>query len=98
MIKTITCQLNKPFVHGKFINTCPAFKHEVKPFESFSTETKANVILMLDYLKEIWANNNESQYQFIIKWFANMARGGKINQYYIYDQKRASGNQHSLIF
>lgn len=82
-IKTLTCELNKPFVLGKFINTCPAFKHEVKPFESFSTEAKANVKLMLDYLKEIWANNNESQYQFIIKWFANMARGGK-NQSVLY--------------
>ena len=34
-IKTLTCELNKPFVIGKFINTCPAFMHEVKPFESF---------------------------------------------------------------
>ena len=82
-IKTLTCELNKPFVFGKFINTCPAFMHEVKPFESFSTEAKANVKLMLDYLKEIWANGNENQYQFIIKWFANMAKGGK-NQSVLY--------------
>ena len=82
-IKTLTCELNKPFVIGKFINTCPAFMHEVKPFESFSDVAKANVKLMLDYLKEIWANGNDNQYQFIIKWFANMARGGK-NQSVLY--------------
>ena len=26
---------------------------------------------MLDYLKEIWANGNENQYQFRIKWFSH---------------------------
>jgi len=39
--------------------------------------------MMLSFLKEIWASNNELQYQFIIKWFANMARGGK-NQSVLY--------------
>ena len=82
-IKTLTCELNKPFVNGKFINTCPAFMHDIKPFDSFSTEIKNKVQIMLNYLKEIWANGNENQYQFIIKWFSNMARGGK-NQSVLY--------------
>ena len=38
---------------------------------------------MLDFLKEIWASQNEKQFQFIIKWMANMSKGGK-NQSVLY--------------
>ena len=82
-IKTLTCELNKPFVFGKFINTCPSFKHEAKQYCDFPAEVKSKVDMMLSFLKEVWASNNELQYQFIIKWFSNMARGGK-NQSVLY--------------
>ena len=32
---------------------------------------------MLNYLKEVWATDNEPQYKYIVKWLAKMARGGK---------------------
>ena len=38
---------------------------------------------MLNYLKEIWASDNEAQFQFIIKWLSKMAKGGK-NQSVLY--------------
>ena len=38
---------------------------------------------MLNYLKEIWASDNEAQYQFIVKWLSKMATGGK-NQSVLY--------------
>jgi hypothetical protein len=66
-----------------YFNTCPAFLHEVKPYESFSPEVKQKVELMLDYLKVVWASRNQDQYAFILKWFSNMARGGK-NQSVLY--------------
>ena len=82
-IKTLTCELNKPFIFGKYINTCPAYMHEVKTYSDYSDAVKGKVELMLSFLKEIWASNNDKQYQFIIKWIANMARGGK-NQSVLY--------------
>jgi len=82
-IKTLTCELNKPFIFGKYINTCPAYMHEVKTYSDYSDAVKGKVELMLNFLKEIWASNNDKQYQFIIKWVANMARGGK-NQSVLY--------------
>ena len=39
--------------------------------------------MMLNFLKEIWASDSEPQYQFIIKWLARMAKGGK-NQSVLY--------------
>ena len=82
-IKTLTCEINKPFIYDNFINTCPAFKHEIKPYTEYSKEIKSKVEIMLNYLKEIWATDNEPQYEFIVKWLAKMARGGK-NQSVLY--------------
>jgi hypothetical protein len=52
-IKTLTCEINKPFIFGKFINTCPSLLHEVKPYTDYSNELKGKVEVMLKYLKEI---------------------------------------------
>ena len=82
-IKTLTCEINKPFIFGKFINTCPSLLHEVKPYTEYSKEIKVKVEVMLNYLKEIWASDNEAQYQFIVKWLSKMATGGK-NQSVLY--------------
>jgi hypothetical protein len=82
-IKSLTCEINKPFIFGKFINTCPSFLHELKPYSEYPKEIKVKVELMLTFLKEIWASDNEAQYQFLIKWLARMARGEK-NQSVLY--------------
>jgi len=82
-IKTLTCELNKPMLFDNYFNTCPAFLHKVKPYESFSPEIKLKVQTMLDYLKTVWASNNKEHYDFILKWLSNMARGGK-NQSVLY--------------
>ena len=82
-IKTLTCELNKPMLYGEFINTCPEFLHKVKPYSDFTPEIKKGVNVMLSYLKTVWASGNENQYQFILQWIANMARGGK-NQSVLY--------------
>ena len=82
-IKTLTCEMNKPFIFGKFINTCPSLLHDVKPYSEYSKEIKVKVDMMLNFLKEIWASDSEPQYQFIIKWLAKMTRGEK-NQSVLY--------------
>ena len=82
-IKTLTCELNKPMLYGEFINTCPEFLHKVKPYSDFTPDIKKGVNVMLSYLKTVWASGNDNQYQFILQWIANMARGGK-NQSVLY--------------
>ena len=82
-IKTLTCELNKPMLFDNYFNSCPEFLHKVKPYESFSPAVKSKVERMLDYLKIVWASRNQEQYDFILKWFSNMARGGK-NQSVLY--------------
>ena len=48
-IKTLTCEINKPFIFGNFINTCPAFLHEVKPYTEYSKELKSKVEIILPF-------------------------------------------------
>ena len=33
--------------------------------------------MMLQYVREVWANNNDTVYEYIIKWLANMVKGNK---------------------
>jgi hypothetical protein len=82
-IRSLTCELNKPTLFDNYFNTCPSFLHTVKPYDSFSNEIKNKVNIMLDCIQTIWASGDEAQYNYIIKWFANMARGGK-NQSVLY--------------
>ena len=48
-LKTLTCAINKPFIYGKFINTCPSLMHEVKAYSEYSEEVKSKVDLMLNF-------------------------------------------------
>jgi hypothetical protein len=82
-IRTLTCELNKPFIYGNYINTCPSLMHTIKEYSTYSNEIKLKVEMMLNFVKEIWASGNENQFKFIIKWFSNMSRGGK-NQSVLY--------------
>ena len=49
--------------------------HEYKPYSEFDDNIKASVNLMLSHLKNCICSSHEDQYQFLLKWFANMVRG-----------------------
>jgi hypothetical protein len=77
-IKSITYELNKPVFFQDFINLCPSFKYKnIKPFDEYNDEAKEGVQMVLDYLLEIYSNNNVESHNYIIKWFANLAIGNK---------------------
>ena len=82
-IRTLTCELNKPFIYGNYINTCPSLMHTIKEYSTYSKKQQLKVEMMLNFVKEIWASGNENQFKFIVKWFSNMSRGGK-NQSVLY--------------
>ena len=84
VIKTLTCELNKPTFYGDYLNVCPKLKYQYdaeecygKYDENFDEETKEGVNKMLKFIKEVINNNNEEHYKFLIKWIANMVQGNK---------------------
>jgi hypothetical protein len=59
------------------LNLFEGFLHKSKPFENFNKEQKDGVELFLSFMKEVLASNNEDEYNYILKWIANMAQGNK---------------------
>lgn len=60
------------------LNLFEGFLHKsVKPYDEFNTEQKDGVELFLSFMKEVLASNNEDEYDYILKWIANMAQGNK---------------------
>jgi len=73
----LTCNPLKPKIEGKFINTFGGFLHQVKPYESYSTEIKAKVKMMNDFVFEVLCSSNEKVFNYTMKWYSNMCKGNK---------------------
>jgi hypothetical protein len=76
-LRSITYELNKPLMYDNKLNLCPTFKHNAKPYDSFSDDIKAKVDIMLNYIYEILADSNQDQYTYLLLWIANMLKGNK---------------------
>ena len=66
--KKIICDINKETVGTNYINVGKQLKHKYSEYVQFDTEIKNNVKIMLSYIKEVWANNDEKVYQYMLKW------------------------------
>lgn len=75
--KKIICDLHKPLITDTEINISPKPKHKYQKYKKFDKSIKKSVEVFLEYVKTIWANNNEKVYQYLLKWIANMIKGNK---------------------
>src|SRR3989338_520169 len=67
----------KPKIEVGTLNLFKGYKHEYIPYEQIPMETKAKVQIVLDYVKEVLANGSPKDYEYLIKWYAVVAQGGK---------------------
>ena len=49
----------------------------VKPITEFSKKTIAGAQIVLDFLRDIIANENEEVYEYLLNWIGNVAHGKK---------------------
>jgi hypothetical protein len=75
--KKLICDVTKDPVGDDFINISKTMKHKYEPYDKIPQEYKDGVQLMLQYIKEVWANNNEIVFDYLIKWLANVTKGKK---------------------
>ena len=75
--RKIICDLHKPLLTDTEVNISPKLKHDYVKYETFDEDIKLNVNIFLEYVKTIWANNNNDVFIYLLKWFANMIRGNK---------------------
>ena len=94
-LKTIVYELGKPILYDDKLNLCHQFKHEYKLYDSYTPEIKEKVNIMLSFIKEVIASSSIPQYEYILKWFANIAHGNKNDS--IFYMKGSQGIGKSTI-
>ena len=76
-VRTIEYEFGKPTLHDDKLNLCPSMRHSIQPYNTFPTEIQDKVNIMLNYIKEVLCSSNESHYDYLLKWVANMVHGNK---------------------
>ena len=74
-IRKLVCNVNAPVITETEFNIAPKMLHTVEDYDTIPDSDKKNVDFMLDYMRTILCNNNEDQFEYLVKWYANMARG-----------------------
>jgi hypothetical protein len=75
--KDLICDMHKPIITDDYINISPRLMHQYKKYNTFNKDIQSKVKIFLDYIKLIWANNNEEVHKYILKWLGNMIQGLK---------------------
>ena len=76
-IRSIICDIHKPFLTSTELNVSEKMKHKYVPYETFSKEVQKNVDLMIEYVKEVLCGNREDILNHLLKMEAKMVRGEK---------------------
>ena len=61
-----------------YLNTFRGFKHEYKPYDEFSQETKAKVDKILKHIYEVWTNENEENFKYVMNFLSWVISGHKV--------------------
>eukprot|EP00981_Chlorochromonas_danica_P013994 scaffold7211_cov247-Ochromonas_danica.AAC.10 len=75
--KKLICDVKKPQVGKNFINTAPRLLKERKAFSSFTKKSRDGVHKMIDFVKEVWCENNDKILLYLLKWCADVLKGKK---------------------
>jgi hypothetical protein len=94
--KRLIADITKPMMGVDFINLSGLLKHKPKPYKKFESKTKERLQIMLDYIKEIWANGNKDVYEYLLNWFSEMVKGKK-NKSCIYAKGEEGIGKSTLI-
>jgi len=95
-IRTVEYEFGKPELHDDKLNLCPKIKHSIQPYETFPNEIKEKVDMMLNYVKEVLCTGNQSHYDYLLKWIANVIHGLK-NDSILYLKARQGYGKSTLF-
>ena len=91
------CIPNRQLILGDTINTIAKQLHNKDmKFDDCPKKDKDSAITMLNFIKEVWASNNEDQYEYLINWFAGVIQGKK-NQTLLYVKTVTEGIGKSTV-
>lgn len=72
------CIPRQQFVLGSNINTFQPYKHnQDMKYNECSKESKDGVKIVLNFFKEIWCDDDDESYNYILNWISNVVQGNK---------------------
>lgn len=71
----VVCEIGKPLIFEDKINVSYLFKNKIQEYSTFKEETKKAVEFILQFIKEVWANNDEAHYKHLVAWFSAVCKG-----------------------
>jgi hypothetical protein len=74
-IRRVITKIDKPKITDKYINMFGGYIHEKKPYHEYPQEIKDKVNIFNKYILEVLADNNQKSYEYLINWYANVAKG-----------------------
>lgn len=94
--RELICDVKKPQMSEKYVNIAPQLDRESKRYKSFKDKTKEGVVMMINFIKEVWCDNNDDQLSYLLKWFSNVLKGNK-NRTVIYAKSIEGIGKSTLI-
>ena len=88
--KRFICDISQDRIGDTFVNGSSKFFKPRKEFKSYSKATRSAVNKMIEFVKEVWTDNNDESLQYILKWFSNILKGNK-NKTILYIKSQAQG-------
>lgn len=91
------CIPSRQLIKDDTINVVGAFKHnQDMKYDECTKQQKKGVQMMLDFIKTVWASEDEEQYKYIIGWISNLIHGNK-NQMLLYAKTTTEGVGKSTL-
>lgn len=75
-IYDIIIDTHEPFIRDDKINTFMGFKFNDE-YKEYTKSAKKGCKMMLDFIKNVWCDNNNDSYEYVLNWLANMIQGNK---------------------
>lgn len=80
--------MDKPKIGDDYVNTFEGFLHQKKDYTSYPENIKKKVDQFNDYIMKVLASGNKKAFDYILKWYANVAKVRKINQCFILEYQK----------
>jgi len=91
------CIPNRQLIVGDTINTMSKTLHTADmKYDECREQDKKAVKMMLNFINEVWASEDKSQYEYILNWLAKTIQGGK-NQTLLYIKSTTEGIGKSTL-
>ena len=100
-VLSITKKHGRKIYTSMYLNMMPSYYHhypDCKTYSDYDAKYKQGVQKLLDHLLEVWANNDQKVYDYIINWLACTICGVKLRTYLYLQSTERTGKSMPIEF